>query len=120
MTMTSPRYHGTYDVSSRALRGSAPAAVWDVPEVPVRCSAAAAVRSLGSDVRTGERSNAGPDGGEVNARLSPRETRASALMGAVFGLALLVGSALGGAFDSDGQPSGPVAATSGVLSAVGR
>ncbi len=89
--------------TSTFLRGSvpAPAVVWDLPARSRGTGGAGVVRSLGAAARTPERSNIGaglpcPDVPDpVEAR---HESRASLIMGAALGLALLVGSAVGGVF----------------------
>ncbi|SDR96765.1 hypothetical protein SAMN04488539_0739 [Corynebacterium timonense] len=120
MTIIAPRHTAVAPNNAQRSRCPVPAAVWDIPDVSVRNARGGAVRSLGGDVRTGDCSNEGPDSVQGTVHLSRHESRASALMGAGFGLALLVGSALGGILDTSPEPAVPASAPSTSFATSGR
>ncbi|WP_291313745.1 hypothetical protein [Corynebacterium sp. UBA2622] len=92
---------------SRALPSPAvaPAVVWDLPARSLHTCGSGVVRSLGAAERTRARSNISPDSPRAalsDPREARHETRASLMMGAALGLALLIGSAVGGVYSAGG------------------
>ena len=119
MTIQIDRPHAAHTSFNSATAPTLPAAVWDLPEAESISRGARHVRTLSPVHRNSERVNAGTvRAGAQNSDMfeTRHENRASLLMGAALGLALILGSAAGGAFAGDS--SDQVAdATSGVTAA---
>ena len=101
MTISIARSSSTDSSSMKPASRVQPADVWDLDRRSSALRNRPTVRTLGPDNRKYEHRGA-PDrvefGGGADSFESRRETAGAAVLGALFGVALIVGSAFGGAF----------------------
>lgn len=101
MTISIARSNSTDTASAYSSRRVAPADVWDVDRRVSTRRNVASVRTLEASSRKYEPSSRAyvQEEIELDSVIEPRREKAGAvIMGALFGLALIVGSAFGGAF----------------------
>lgn len=103
-TMNSVNY--ARNAGSISQRYVQPAEVWDLKKVPGRAVETSRVRTLGANDRKGDRLNLVHSCGERKTDdvfESHRERKEGVVLAAILSVALLVGSAFGGAFSGPEQ-----------------